>query len=289
MSTASGRGVPHIATRRTLIAVELPVMSADGDDVTRSAAGRHAGELLLAAPAAALGPQVSWRPVDGDRATARVLVGGDTHDVTLTIAADGALTALHLARWGNPDGEGFGAHGFGADLHGESTFDGFTIPREITAGWHYGTDRWPEGQFIRYTTEDARYRRAAASRRPGASLRSSRSPTVSAGRGGCRLSSAIASSSAVTAGPPTSPACWDPWSPPPSSSPGRKVVPAAAPGWRRWAGGRESDGGISHRSRRSDSWPWASPSSHPGPDFPPPRSSSATAAQAPASARSAWP
>jgi hypothetical protein len=136
----------------------LPVMSADGDDVTWSAAGRHAGELLLAAPAAALGAQLTWQPVDGDRVTARVCVGGDTHDVTLTIAADGALAALHMTRWGNPGSEGFGAHGFGADLHGEATFDGFTIPREITAGWHYGTDRWPEGQFIRYTIDDGRYR-----------------------------------------------------------------------------------------------------------------------------------
>ncbi|MGH2946461.1 MAG: DUF6544 family protein [Solirubrobacteraceae bacterium] len=59
-----------------------PVMSASGDDVARSTGGRHAGELLLAAPAAALGPQVTWRPVDSDRATARVQVGPDTHDLT---------------------------------------------------------------------------------------------------------------------------------------------------------------------------------------------------------------
>ena len=136
----------------------IPVMSASGHDVTRSAAGRHAGELLLAAPAAALSPQITWRPVDRDRATARVQVGPDAHDVTLTIAADGALKELQMTRWGNPDKQGFGAHSFGATLHGETAFDGFTIARRITAGWHYGSDRWPEGQFIRYTIDDAEYR-----------------------------------------------------------------------------------------------------------------------------------
>jgi hypothetical protein len=136
----------------------IPVMSAGGTDVTRSAAGRHAGELLLAAPAAALSPQVTWRPVDRDRATARVQLGSDTHDVTLTVAADGALTELHMTRWGNPDKDAFGAYSFGATLHDEAHFDGFTIPRHITAGWHYLTDRWAQGQFIRYTIDDARYR-----------------------------------------------------------------------------------------------------------------------------------
>ena len=38
----------------------LPVMGADGDDVTRSAGGRYAAELLLAVPAAALDARVMW-------------------------------------------------------------------------------------------------------------------------------------------------------------------------------------------------------------------------------------
>lgn len=136
----------------------VAVMTAEGEDITRSAAGRHAGELLLAAPAAALDAGVTWTGVDAGRATARLRVGTGVYEVTLTVAADGALTALRMTRWGNPGGAAFGAHAFGATLHGEVEFDGFTIPRAITAGWHYGSDRWPEGQFIRYTIDDARYR-----------------------------------------------------------------------------------------------------------------------------------
>ena len=136
----------------------VPVLAAGGQDITRSAAGRHAGELLLAAPAAALSPQVTWRALDTDRATASVQVGLDVHDVALTITADGALTDLVMTRWGNPGKEPFGMHSFGATLGGELSFDGFTIPRDITAGWHYGTDRWSEGQFIRYTIDAAHYR-----------------------------------------------------------------------------------------------------------------------------------
>jgi hypothetical protein len=136
----------------------LPVMAANGADVTRSAAGRHAGELLLAAPAVALSRAVTWRQLDTDRVVATVRAGPDLHEVTLTIAADGALSELVMTRWGKPDKQPFGAYSFGAALRGGVIFDGFTIPREVTAGWHYGSDRWPQGQFIRYTIDAARYR-----------------------------------------------------------------------------------------------------------------------------------
>jgi hypothetical protein len=135
----------------------LPVMSAGGDDVTRSAGGRYAAELLLAVPAAALDARVTWSAVDSHRVSARVHVGRDTHDVGLTVGRDGALAEVALQRWGNPDGDTFGSHRFGAMLDGEARFGGFTLPRRVTAGWHYGTDRWANGQFIRYTVDDARY------------------------------------------------------------------------------------------------------------------------------------
>jgi hypothetical protein len=101
---------------------------------------------------------VSWREVDDSRATAQVQVGPYSHAVTLTVAPDGRLTELVMTRWGNPDKEPFGEHVFGAALDGEATFDGFTIPRTIIAGWHYGTDRWPGGQFIRYRVGHAHFR-----------------------------------------------------------------------------------------------------------------------------------
>jgi hypothetical protein len=135
----------------------LPVMSATGEDVTRSAAGRHAGEVLVALPPAALAPEVSWRSLDTHRAVATVRVGSGTQDVTVTVGPDGDLTESVMQRWG-PLGHGaYGMQPFGATLHGELVVDGMRIPRRITAGWHYGTDRWPEGQFIRWTVEDARF------------------------------------------------------------------------------------------------------------------------------------
>jgi hypothetical protein len=135
----------------------VPMASADGEDVSRSAAGRHAGELLVALPTAALSPEVTWRPLDADRAVASVRGAGGTHEVTITVDADSALTEVGMSRWG-PIGRGaFGEQPFGAALHGEVDAGSMRIPRRITAGYHYGTEKWAAGQFIRWTVDEARF------------------------------------------------------------------------------------------------------------------------------------
>ena len=134
----------------------VPVITATGADVTRSAAGRHAGELLVALPTAALAPEVRWRPLDDDRAVATVEVGRGTQDVTVTVGADGALTEVAMQRWG-PTGRGaFGERPFGAVVEGEIVAAGLRVPRRVTAGYGFGTERWADEQFIRWTVDDLR-------------------------------------------------------------------------------------------------------------------------------------
>ena len=166
-ATARMRGLPvtgfdrysrYTGEMRWMLLGAIPVQTATGLDVTRSAAGRHAAEVLVALPAAGLSPQVRWQPVDTDRATARIKVGRGFHEVTLTVAADGALTAMAMSRWGQTGDGPFVERVFGADLGAETTFDGFTIPGTGAGGWDYGTPGGAEGQFIRYTVDRAHYR-----------------------------------------------------------------------------------------------------------------------------------
>ncbi|MFI7439988.1 DUF6544 family protein [Nonomuraea indica] len=136
----------------------LPVMSGSGPDIARSAAGRLAAEFVLA-PAAALDARVQWKALGDHQAVARLPVGEEEHEVTLTVAPDGRLEAVTLPRWGDPSGDGrFGVHPFGVECGREAVFDGFTIPAELRGGWWPGGDRWADGEFIRCTVEHARYR-----------------------------------------------------------------------------------------------------------------------------------
>jgi hypothetical protein len=70
------------------------------------------------------------------------------------VDAVGALTEVGMSRWG-PIGRGsFGEQPFGAALHGEVDAGGMRVPRRITAGYQYGTEKWAEGQFIRWTVDE---------------------------------------------------------------------------------------------------------------------------------------
>jgi hypothetical protein len=125
----------------------VPVVSAAGPDVTRSAAGRLAGETALApttfrAATWALG-------ADGDRAVATWRIDGADESAELHVDPDGRLLDVVLQRWGNPLGAPYGRHPFGVAIEAEETFEGVTIGSRLRAGWFWGTDRQDEGEFFR--------------------------------------------------------------------------------------------------------------------------------------------
>lgn len=132
----------------------VPVMTADGDDVTRSAAGRLAAESACWVPTAF--GSARWSAGDA-RDSVCVARSGYDEVVTLRVAEDGRLTGAGLPRWGNPDGEAFGRYPFGMTAESERSFSGITIPSRIRAGWWWGTDRASEGEFFRAELDRAEF------------------------------------------------------------------------------------------------------------------------------------
>jgi hypothetical protein len=134
----------------------IPVMSASGDDVTRSAAGRLAGESVLC-PSALAAPGVPWRALDDRRATATLVVDGLATDVTITVGDDGRLLEVTFPRWGDPDGEGFRQGVFRVACDAERRFGAHTITSRLRAGW--GDEQgWDGEEFFRAEIEAARFR-----------------------------------------------------------------------------------------------------------------------------------
>src|ERR1700687_1835658 len=118
----------------------IPLMSAAGPDITRSAAGRVAAETTWL-PSVLCGEGVAWVQLDPSRARAAFAVAGE--QVQVEIATDGAgrVESLKLQRWGNPEGGAFHYVEFGGLSAGEAAFDGYTIPTRLRVGWHFGTPR----------------------------------------------------------------------------------------------------------------------------------------------------
>ncbi|WP_439681247.1 DUF6544 family protein [Embleya sp. MST-111070] len=130
----------------------LPFIGASGADVTRSAAGRLAGESVFV-PTFALHHDVRWQEVDDTRAVARFAVAGYPQEVTVAVTPSGALASVSLPRWGNPDGRRHRKHRFTATFDGETSQGGFLLPTGIRAGWE------DAGAFIRYDIDAATFHR----------------------------------------------------------------------------------------------------------------------------------
>jgi hypothetical protein len=145
------------AMRWKLLGV-VPVMSAEGPDVTRSAAGRLEAESMWL-PSVLLGDGITWTAQDDTHAHVRVAVMGDEAELALTIDPEGRLRQTAMQRWGNPEGEAFHEAPFGAIVEEESTFEGYTIPTKLRVGWHFDTPRFEaEGEFWRAEITAATYR-----------------------------------------------------------------------------------------------------------------------------------
>jgi hypothetical protein len=134
----------------------VPVMSASGPDVTRSAAGRLAGESTLLPTAFSA---ATWTP--GSAADSAVLtwrIGEEEESAELHVGPDGRLLGAGMDRWGDPGGGPFGRRPFGVTFEAERTFAGVTLGSVLRAGWWWGTDRAAEGEFFRATITDATFR-----------------------------------------------------------------------------------------------------------------------------------
>lgn len=131
----------------------IPVMNASGKDISRSARDRDAIEKVLL-PSSLSGPEVACAS-----ATNRLtLEAPGLSPVTLELGESGRVRSVSMLRWGNPDGKAFGRFPFGGYVDEEATWGGFTIPSKLRLGWHFGTERFQEGEFFRVTITHAEFR-----------------------------------------------------------------------------------------------------------------------------------
>jgi hypothetical protein len=118
------------------------VFHAEGDDTTRSAAGRAALEGVFFPGALLPARGVDWRAESDERIVATWDVPPERPELRLRIGGDGALLAASAMRWGD---DGNGGHGYvpcGCEVHAERRFGDLVVPSRVTVGWWFGTPRY---------------------------------------------------------------------------------------------------------------------------------------------------
>jgi len=154
----------------------IPVVTAQGPDITRSAAGRLASEFVMVPTTFRV---ATWRLGDcPDTAVATWRIGAEEVDVEAHVGPDGQLLDVLLQRWSNPGDAPFGYHPFGVTVEAERTFAGITVPSTLRAGWWWGTDRQDEGEFFRARITDAAFAYEPLARPSGGRGRHRRCPAA---------------------------------------------------------------------------------------------------------------
>lgn len=137
----------------------VPVMTVDGPDVSRSAAGRVALETVAMLPSALVPDAgVLWQAVDERSARVRVRVGSEESSVLVVVAPGGQLERVEMMRW---DSEGMdGRPGYvpwvAEMLDGEQSFGGYTLPKRVRVTKGAGTPR--ADSFFEATITAAEFR-----------------------------------------------------------------------------------------------------------------------------------
>jgi hypothetical protein len=127
------------------------VAHGEGPDYARSAAGRAAAEGMWVPTALLPRFGMRWSATGPDRVTVRHQLGGTPVEVHCELDAEGRMRSFVFDRWGDPGNTGsFAWHPFGGEVADHGSFGGVTVPSAGRAGWFFGTDRWPDGEFFRY-------------------------------------------------------------------------------------------------------------------------------------------
>lgn len=161
--TGSDRWIDGHGSMRWKMLGLIPVMTADGPDISRAALGRVQIESLWL-PTVLLAPDVRWTAPDPGHVGIDLHLADQAGHLDLSLQASGRLRTACISRWGNPEGTGdehseYRNIPFGCIASAERTFGGITVPSVMRVGWYFGTHRFElEGEFFRVTVDDAEFR-----------------------------------------------------------------------------------------------------------------------------------
>jgi hypothetical protein len=134
----------------------IPFIKDENPNVTRSSIGRCGGELFWLPSALLPQNQVEWQAIDNHTIQATLKIDNEIINLTLIIDENGRVLEIKLPRWGNKNIDKTWQYiPFGGKFTQEASFQGFTVPSQINAGWWLGTENYHS--FFQATIEEGEF------------------------------------------------------------------------------------------------------------------------------------
>jgi hypothetical protein len=135
----------------------IPVVQAEGPDVSHSAAARAGAESVWVPTALLPRFGVNWTADDDTHLTARYTVDNTPLVVRYELDEEARIVTAQIDRWGDPNNTGaWGMHPFGFEATARATFDGVSVPSQGRVGWFPRTEQWADGEFFRFALTELR-------------------------------------------------------------------------------------------------------------------------------------
>jgi hypothetical protein len=115
------------------------VFGAQGEDTTRSAAGRAALESVFAPMSLLPERGVAWRAESDEVVVTGFDVPPERPEVRLRIDGEGALLSASALRWRDREA---GYVACGCEVRAERRFGDVVVPSSVRVGWWFGTPRY---------------------------------------------------------------------------------------------------------------------------------------------------
>ncbi|MFP4218973.1 MAG: DUF6920 family protein [Phormidium sp.] len=136
----------------------IPVMTADGDDITRSIIGRMQGESIWLPSVLANGDR-PWTVLNDREIETPIHLLGETTRLRLHLSPQGQVQRIAFQRWGNPDETSYGDRLFSGVMDAETEVAGYRVPSQFSVGWgQVESDNLDETAFFQATLDRLTYR-----------------------------------------------------------------------------------------------------------------------------------
>ncbi|MBM7408381.1 DUF6544 family protein [Methanococcus maripaludis] len=133
----------------------IPVVKESNKDITKSAIGRLAIELMVWNPWAVFNDKnTEFKDVDSETFSVSFEIDGEPVTVYLKIDENGSLKEVYMNRWNKLENGSYGYIPFGGTVSDHLENNGLKIAKTLNVGWNYGTEVYVETFYFNVTAAE---------------------------------------------------------------------------------------------------------------------------------------
>ncbi|MBA2868820.1 DUF6544 family protein [Methanococcus maripaludis] len=133
----------------------IPVVKESNKDITKSASGRLAMELIVWNPwTVFMNKNTEFKDVDSETFSVSFEIDGEPVTVYLKIDDEGNLKEVYMNRWNKLENDSYEYIPFGGTISDQLEQNGLKIAKTLNVGWNYGSREYVQTFYFNVTAAD---------------------------------------------------------------------------------------------------------------------------------------